>query len=179
MSVTLKWPPGQVKGLHALLTDYIDQFFSLPFFFLAPKGQDVKQVVFPGCQHRIARGSRRPTADSYLLTHTVPSWPHRYVQLVWWNNDSSLPAAAVEGELSTNNTIRGEESPEKICGCREREHGCCYKSMAWGERGGYYYVYSLIQSSQKCVQILKRKYSCALLQSQYFLSIGIELGFHH
>lgn len=37
-SASLKWRPGQVRGLHAILCDYADQSSSLPFSTLqAPK----------------------------------------------------------------------------------------------------------------------------------------------
>lgn len=50
VSAILKWWPGQVRGLHAILCDYGDQFSSLPFSFIGPKGHIEVQVIFPGCQ---------------------------------------------------------------------------------------------------------------------------------
>lgn len=91
---TLKWWPGQVEGLHAILCNYTDWAFSLPFFpLISPKGHIRVQAIFPVCHSRMDPSAEEPELpqagkDMEMYCAQLPFSPH----ILWMHGHTSAPA---------------------------------------------------------------------------------------
>ena len=110
LSVSLKWRPGQVRDLHAILCNYVDHFSSLPFFplqapkvtlWFKPSSQAVNRRGTHVCKCQLCPQAGKAIeiycAQLSFPTHFENSWPHMYSH--YWNNESSLTAEAIQVKL--------------------------------------------------------------------------------